>query len=97
MSRVGASSFITPREIIRDFLTVLDILYQNPEANFNEILKKEEKTFKQSSESSFKAAQNEDNIENTNGINGNIPENEDISENGTAEKAFELKFEDIEI
>lgn len=29
-SRVGADSRITPREIIRDFIELLDILYQNP-------------------------------------------------------------------
>jgi len=88
MSRVGASSYITPREIIRDFLAVLDILYQNPDANFNEILRKEEKTFTQSSQSSFKAAQNDDNI---------IENDENSDENGEAIKAFEIKFEDIEM
>ncbi|WP_301007477.1 ATP-binding protein, partial [Faecalibaculum rodentium] len=29
-SRVGADSNITPREVIRDFIEVLDIVYQNP-------------------------------------------------------------------
>ncbi|MGI6205337.1 MAG: ATP-binding protein [Anaerovoracaceae bacterium] len=29
--RVGADSHITPREIIRDFIEMLDLLYQNPE------------------------------------------------------------------
>ena len=87
MARVGASSFVTPREIIRDFLTVLDILYQNPEADFTEILKKEERNFDRSSESSFNAAKNEENPENTEGL----------EEDGEVKKAFDLKFEDIEI
>lgn len=29
-SRVGADSHITPREIIRDFIELMDLLYQNP-------------------------------------------------------------------
>ena len=29
-SRIGADSHITPREVIRDFIQVLDIVYQNP-------------------------------------------------------------------
>ena len=91
MSRVGANSYITPREIIRDFLAVLDILYQNPEAKFDEIVKKEEKNFTKSSESSFNAARNEEKIiENVDGTDGS-------EENGGAQKAFELKFDDIEI
>jgi len=90
MARVGASSYVTPREIIRDFLAVLDILYQNPEAGFNEILRKEEKTFAKSSQSSLDAARDEENgeITETNGA---------TDENGESVKAFEVKFEDIEI
>jgi len=91
MSRVGASSYITPREIIRDFLAVLDILYQNPGAVFDEILKKEEKNFDKSSQSSFKAAQSEEIIIENDESAGN-PE-----EKGEAIKAFDLKFEDLEI
>ena len=30
-NRVGASTHITPREIIRDFIELLNILYQNPD------------------------------------------------------------------
>ena len=29
--RIGADQNITPREVIRDFIELLDILYQNPE------------------------------------------------------------------
>jgi len=36
--RVGADSHITPREIIRDFIEVLDILYQNPKLEVSELL-----------------------------------------------------------
>ena len=36
--RVGADSHITPREIIRDFIEVLDILYQNPKLKVSELL-----------------------------------------------------------
>ncbi|MCL2095513.1 MAG: ATP-binding protein [Oscillospiraceae bacterium] len=84
MQRVGSASFITPREIIRDFLTVLDILYQNPEAGFDEILTKEEKKFTQSSQNPPDAAKEEE-------------ENREEQEETEAVKAFEVKFEDIEI
>ena len=37
--RVGANSHLTPREVIRDFIELLDILYQNPEANVSALLR----------------------------------------------------------
>jgi hypothetical protein len=87
MSRVGAGTLVTPREIIRDLLTVLDILYQNPEADFNNIIKREEKNFNQN------PAQDKDD---------EIPEvsSEDSADGGEkepAQKAFEMKFEDLEV
>ena len=36
--RIGADSHITPREVIRDFIQVLDIVYQNPEIRVKELL-----------------------------------------------------------
>ena len=36
--RVGASTHITPREVIRDFIELLDIMYQNPDAQMDELL-----------------------------------------------------------
>ena len=36
--RIGADSHITPREVIRDFIEVLDIVYQNPEVKVRELL-----------------------------------------------------------
>lgn len=38
LSRAGASEMVTPREIIRDFLMLLDLMYQNPDTDFAEIL-----------------------------------------------------------
>jgi len=38
LSREGADSMITPREIIRDFVTVLDLLLTNPDKSFAEIV-----------------------------------------------------------
>lgn len=38
LSRAGADVMITPREMIRDYLMVLDILYQHPELSFSEIV-----------------------------------------------------------
>ena len=40
-SRIGASENITPREIIRDFIELLDLLYQNPNLSINELLNSE--------------------------------------------------------
>ena len=38
-ARAGADEMITPREIIRDFLTLLNILRDNPTATFDELVK----------------------------------------------------------
>lgn len=48
--RVGANSNITPREVIRDFIEVLDILFQNPQKSFGDILRKQEFTFGEGSQ-----------------------------------------------
>mgnify|MGYP004509253615 FL=1 len=37
--RVGADSHLTPREVIRDFIELLDILYQNPESDVSALLR----------------------------------------------------------
>ncbi len=54
--RIGADSHITPREVIRDFIEVLDIVYQNPNLKVAELLGSD----------SFSYAQNEVNEEETN-------------------------------
>ena len=38
-SRIGAGSHITPREVIRDFIELLDIVYQNPQLDISEFIK----------------------------------------------------------
>ncbi|MGM9625038.1 MAG: BREX system ATP-binding domain-containing protein, partial [Eubacteriales bacterium] len=38
LARAGADAMITPREIIRDFCTVLNILCQNPDAAFSDVM-----------------------------------------------------------
>lgn len=40
LSRAGAEELITPREIIRDYLTLLNILRDNPEAKFEDLMEK---------------------------------------------------------
>ena len=37
-SRIGASANITPREVIRDFIEVLNIIYQNPTKKIADII-----------------------------------------------------------
>jgi hypothetical protein len=36
--RVGADTLQTPREVIRDFISVLNILRQNPQASFAQLV-----------------------------------------------------------
>ncbi len=36
--RAGADTLITPREIIREYISLLDLMLQNPETSFNEII-----------------------------------------------------------
>ena len=40
LSRAGADSMITPREMLRDYMTVLNLLMQNKELSFEEIIGK---------------------------------------------------------
>ena len=40
LSRAGADSMITPREMLRDYMTVLNILMQNPDAKFSDVVGK---------------------------------------------------------
>jgi hypothetical protein len=37
-SRLGAEALLTPGEIIRDFISVLNIIYNNPKINFDDII-----------------------------------------------------------
>ena len=37
-SRIGANAHITPREIIRDFIELLNIVHQNPAVSVKELL-----------------------------------------------------------
>ncbi len=43
--RIGTDEHITPREVIRDFIEVLDIVYQNPEIKVRELLGSENFTY----------------------------------------------------
>ena len=40
--RIGASQNLTPREIIRDFVELLNILYQNPDKTVSDLLSEKE-------------------------------------------------------
>ena len=46
-SRIGADTHITPREVIRDFIEVLDIVYQNPGMKVRTLLGSDSFTFAQ--------------------------------------------------
>ena len=43
--RIGADTHITPREVIRDFIEVLDIVYQNPGVKVRQVLGSEAFTY----------------------------------------------------
>ena len=43
--RIGADVHITPREVIRDFIEVLDIVYQNPSLQVRTLLNSEQFTY----------------------------------------------------
>lgn len=45
--RIGADAHITPREVIRDFIEVLDIVYQNPEIRVRQLLSSDKFTYAQ--------------------------------------------------
>ena len=38
LDRTGANELITPREIIREYITVLDVMLQNPAADYYKIV-----------------------------------------------------------
>ena len=57
-SRIGADRNITPREVIRDFIELLDILYQNPELEIEELMHSDEFSFAKSEAVSDKAEEN---------------------------------------
>ncbi|MFR3485092.1 MAG: BREX system ATP-binding domain-containing protein, partial [Clostridia bacterium] len=40
--RVGANQNLTPREIIRDFVELLNILYQNPDKTVGDLMSEKE-------------------------------------------------------
>ena len=46
--RIGADQNITPREVIRDFIELLDLLYQNPAMDMASLLKSDEFTYTKS-------------------------------------------------
>lgn len=46
--RIGADQNITPREVIRDFIELLDLLYQNPDMNITDLLNSDEFTYAKS-------------------------------------------------
>ena len=46
--RVGADQNITPREIIRDFIELLDLLYQDPGTSVTDLLKSDSFTYARS-------------------------------------------------
>ena len=46
-ARIGADDHITPREVIRDFIELLDLIYQHPDMSVDELLNSDDFTFAQ--------------------------------------------------
>lgn len=47
-ARIGADQNITPREVIRDFIELLALLYQNPDMNLQELMQSDQFTYTKS-------------------------------------------------
>ena len=56
--RIGADQNITPREVIRDFIELLDIMYQNPDTEIGELMQSEDFSYAKSDAVSDKADRN---------------------------------------
>ena len=56
--RIGADQNITPREVIRDFIELLDILYQNPDMGIEELMQSDGFTYAKSEAVSDKTEKN---------------------------------------
>ena len=63
LSRAGADSLITPREMLRDYMTILNILMQNNNVTFSELLKSNDNI---PTDASNKSGKPEDNNSDTN-------------------------------
>jgi hypothetical protein len=37
-NRLGAEEFLTPREVVRDFITILNLRHQNPSISFSQLI-----------------------------------------------------------
>lgn len=59
LGRIGADSNITPREVIRDFIELLNIVYQNPQIKVTELLNSESFDFAKSQIDSDEAVDDE--------------------------------------
>lgn len=46
-ARIGANDHITPREVIRDFIELLDLIYQHPDMSVDELLNSDDFTYAQ--------------------------------------------------
>ena len=57
-SRIGADQNITPREVIRDFIELLDLLYQHPDMNITSLLESDEFSYTPSDAVSNETEQN---------------------------------------
>ncbi len=57
-SRIGATENITPREVIRDFIELLNLLYQNPALRINELLESSDFSFAKSEAVSDNSGEN---------------------------------------
>ncbi len=47
-SRIGADQNITPREVIRDFIELLDLMYQNPGLSLKSLMDSDEFSYAKS-------------------------------------------------
>ena len=60
LQKAGADSMITPREMIRDYMTVLNILLQNPDVDFAKLISSQSNTVQEETKSQIRTITAED-------------------------------------
>lgn len=98
MSRAGADELMTPRELIRDYVSLLELLFQNPEQSFDSLLEPERRRASGRAASHVDASRGDASIEHSreNGklgkIGGKIGDSDDTSETRRRVSAEDIIF-----
>ena len=72
LSKQVGNSMITPREILRDYMTVLNILVQNPEVSFEDVISDAVTLSTEEDDDDEPQAQQTDNVQGDKGVDLSI-------------------------